>query len=134
MERLVSSRRGLDLRLEMSTLHTTVESVQFETPEGQNIGLINTLATYAKVNEHGFIEAPYNRVEDGLIQDEIVYLTATQEEDLVIGTSFTKVESREIVDDLIETRCNGEILLNDTKKVSLIDMIPSDGLWKLQLL
>ncbi len=53
----------------MSTLHTTVESVQLETPEGQNIGLINTLATYAKVNEHGFIEAPYNRVEDGVIQD-----------------------------------------------------------------
>ncbi|NPA60781.1 MAG: DNA-directed RNA polymerase subunit beta, partial [Epsilonproteobacteria bacterium] len=119
---LVKERAGFEVRDVHPTHYGRICPI--ETPEGQNIGLINTLATYAKVNEHGFIEAPYNRVEDGVIQDEIVYLTATQEEDLVIAPASTKVESREIVDDLIETRCNGEILLNDTKKVSLIDISP----------
>jgi DNA-directed RNA polymerase beta subunit len=119
---LVKERAGFEVRDVHPTHYGRICPI--ETPEGQNIGLINTLATYAKVNEHGFIEAPYNRVKDGEIQDEIVYLTATQEEDLVIAPASTKVENRKIVDDLIETRCNGEILLNDTKKVSLIDISP----------
>ena len=119
---LVKERAGFEVRDVHPTHYGRICPI--ETPEGQNIGLINTLATYAKVNEHGFIEAPYNRVKSGEIQDEIVYLTATQEEDLVIAPASTKVENRKIVDDLIETRCNGEILLNDTKKVSLIDISP----------
>ena len=119
---LVKERAGFEVRDVHPTHYGRICPI--ETPEGQNIGLINTLATYAKVNEHGFIEAPYNRVINGEIQDEIVYLTATQEEDLVIAPASTKVENRKIVDDLIETRCNGEILLNDTKKVSLIDISP----------
>jgi DNA-directed RNA polymerase beta subunit len=119
---LVKERAGFEVRDVHPTHYGRICPI--ETPEGQNIGLINTLATYAKVNDLGFIEAPYNRVVDGVIQDEIVYLTATQEEDLVIAPASTKVENGRIVDDLIETRCNGEILLNETKKVSLIDISP----------
>ncbi|MCK4442531.1 MAG: DNA-directed RNA polymerase subunit beta, partial [Sulfurovaceae bacterium] len=119
---LVKERAGFEVRDVHPTHYGRICPI--ETPEGQNIGLINTLATYAKVNDLGFIEAPYNKVVDGMVQDEIVYLTATQEEDLVIAPASTKVVDRKIVDDLIETRCNGEILLNETKKVSLIDISP----------
>jgi len=119
---LVKERAGFEVRDVHPTHYGRICPI--ETPEGQNIGLINTLATYAKVNDLGFIEAPYNKVVDGVVQDEIVYLTATQEEDLVIAPASTKVVDRKIVDDLIETRCNGEILLNETKKVSLIDISP----------
>ncbi len=119
---LVKERAGFEVRDVHPTHYGRICPI--ETPEGQNIGLINTLATYAKVNDLGFIEAPYNRVVDGEIQDEIVYLTATQEEDLVIAPASTKVKDRKIVDDLIETRCNGEIQLNETKNVSLIDISP----------
>ncbi len=119
---LVKERAGFEVRDVHPTHYGRICPI--ETPEGQNIGLINTLATYAKVNDLGFIEAPYNKVVNGVIQDEIVYLTATQEEDLVIAPASTKVKDRKIIDDLIETRCNGEILLNETKKVSLIDISP----------
>jgi len=97
-----------------------------ETPEGQNIGLVNTLATYAKVNEFGFIEAPYRVVKDGKVTDEIVYLTATQEEEKVIAPASVKIdeETGEIVDDLIEARKDGEIILVDKKEVDLYDLNP----------
>ncbi|NPA28084.1 MAG: DNA-directed RNA polymerase subunit beta, partial [Epsilonproteobacteria bacterium] len=96
-----------------------------ETPEGQNIGLINTLASYAKVNEYGFIEAPYKVVKDRQVTNEIVYITATQEEDKVIAPASTKVdENGYIVDDLIEARLNGEIGLQEASKVDLIDIAP----------
>jgi len=97
-----------------------------ETPEGQNIGLVNTLSTYAKVNEFGFIEAPYRVVKDGRVTDEIVYLTATQEEEKVIAPASVKIdeETGEIIDDLIEARKDGEIILVDKKEVDLYDLNP----------
>jgi len=97
-----------------------------ETPEGQNIGLVNTLATYAKVNEFGFIEAPYRVVKDGRVTDEIVYLTATQEEEKVIAPASVKIdeETGEIIGDLIEARKDGEIILVDKKEVDLYDLNP----------
>jgi len=83
------------------------------------------LATYSKVNEHGFIEAPYKVVKDCKVTDEIVYITATQEEDKCIAPASTVVnEDGMIVEDLIETRLNGNIELNDAKRVDLIDISP----------
>jgi len=97
-----------------------------ETPEGQNIGLVNTLSTYAKVNEFGFIEAPYRVVKDGRVTDEVVYLTATQEEEKTIAPASVKIdeETGEIIDDLIEARKDGEIILVDKKEVDLYDLNP----------
>jgi DNA-directed RNA polymerase beta subunit len=96
-----------------------------ETPEGQNIGLINHLSTYAKVNEHGFIEAPYRVVKDGKVTDEVVYLTAIQEEGKVIAPASTKLnENGEIVEDLIEVRKDGEITLLNKSEVDLYDLSP----------
>jgi DNA-directed RNA polymerase beta subunit len=120
---LVKERAGFEVRDVHPTHYGRICPI--ETPEGQNIGLINTLATYAKVNEHGFIEAPYKVVKDGEVTDEIVYITATQEEDKCIAPASTKVdENGYIVEDLIETRLNGNIELNDRARVDLIDISP----------
>ncbi len=120
---LVKERAGFEVRDVHPTHYGRICPI--ETPEGQNIGLINTLATYSKVNEHGFIEAPYKVVKDGKVTDEIVYVTATQEEDKCIAPASTKVdENGYIVEDLIETRLNGNIELNDRSRVDLIDISP----------
>lgn len=87
---LVKERAGFEVRDVHPTHYGRICPV--ETPEGQNIGLINTLSTYAKVNELGFVEAPYKRVVDGRVTDEIVYLTATQEEGNVIAAASTKLD------------------------------------------
>jgi DNA-directed RNA polymerase beta subunit len=120
---LVKERAGFEVRDVHPTHYGRICPI--ETPEGQNIGLINTLATYAKVNEHGFIEAPYKVVKDGKVTDEIIYVTATQEEDKCIAPASTKLdENGYIVEDLIETRLNGNIELNDRARVDLIDISP----------
>ena len=120
---LVKERAGFEVRDVHPTHYGRICPI--ETPEGQNIGLINTLATYSKVNEHGFIEAPYKVVKDGQVTDEIVYITATQEEDKCIAPASTKLdENGRIIEDLIETRLNGNIELNDRSRVNLIDISP----------
>jgi len=120
---LVKERAGFEVRDVHPTHYGRICPI--ETPEGQNIGLINTLATYSKVNEHGFIEAPYKVVKDCQVTDEIVYITATQEEDKCIAPASTVLtEDGRIQEDLIETRLNGNIELNDAKRVDLIDISP----------
>ncbi len=120
---LVKERAGFEVRDVHPTHYGRICPI--ETPEGQNIGLINTLATYSKVNEHGFIEAPYKVVKDRQVTDEIVYVTATQEEDKCIAPASTEVdENGYIVQELIETRLNGNIELNDATRVDLIDISP----------
>ncbi len=120
---LVKERAGFEARDVHPTHYGRICPI--ETPEGQNIGLINTLATYAKVNEFGFIEAPYKVVKDKKVTDEIVYLTATQEEDKVIAPASTKLDDDGyIIGDFIETRLNGNIGLNEASRVDLIDLSP----------
>ena len=120
---LVKERAGFEVRDVHPTHYGRICPI--ETPEGQNIGLINTLATYSKVNEHGFIEAPYKVVKDCQVTDEIIYITATQEEDKCIAPASTVLtEDGRIADDLIETRLNGNIELNDASRVDLIDISP----------
>ena len=120
---LVKERAGFEVRDVHPTHYGRICPV--ETPEGQNIGLINTLAMYAKVNDLGFVEAPYRKVKDSKILDEIIYITATQEEGLVIAPASTIVENDEIVEDLIEVRQDGEIILIEKEKVDLIDLSSS---------
>ncbi|MFT7823972.1 MAG: DNA-directed RNA polymerase subunit beta [Sulfurimonas sp.] len=120
---LVKERAGFEVRDVHPTHYGRICPI--ETPEGQNIGLINTLSTYSKVNEHGFIEAPYKVVKESKVTDEIIYVTATQEEDKCIAPASTEVdENGKIIGDLIETRLNGNIELNDAKRVDLIDISP----------
>lgn len=118
---LVKERAGFEVRDVHPTHYGRICPV--ETPEGQNIGLINTLSTYAKVNNLGFVEAPYKRVVDGKVTDEIVYLTATQEENSVIAPASTLIDDNGyIVEDLIEARQDGEMILAKREDVKLIDL------------
>jgi len=118
---LVKERAGFEVRDVHPTHYGRICPV--ETPEGQNIGLINTLSTFSKVNDLGFIEAPYKKVVDGVVTDDIIYVTATQEEGMIIAPGSTKIdENGKIAESLIEARQDGEILLAQRDKVNLIDI------------
>ncbi|SMC08949.1 DNA-directed RNA polymerase subunit beta [Nitratiruptor tergarcus] len=120
---LVKERAGFEVRDVHPTHYGRICPI--ETPEGQNIGLINTLSTYAKVNDLGFIEAAYKVVKDGKITDEIVYLTAAQEEGKIIAPANTEIiDGNEIKGDYVEARKDGEIILVEKSKVELIDLTP----------
>ena len=95
-----------------------------ESPEGQNIGLITSLANYAKVNEYGFIMSPYRRVKDGVLQEEIDYLTADEELDYIISQATVKVDKDKIVDEEVAARYRGENIIAKTKDVNYIDVSP----------
>ena len=96
-----------------------------ETPEGQNIGLINSLATFARVNKYGFIETPYRRVVDGCVTDDVVYMSATEEMRHTIAQANAALDAEgRFVSDLIETRQSGEFMLNPAEAVDLIDVSP----------
>jgi len=118
---LVKERAGFEVRDVHPTHYGRICPV--ETPEGQNIGLINTLATYSKVNEHGFIEAPYKVMKDGKITSEVVYLTATQEEGVKIAAASNKFDENGVfLDKLITTRLDGEILLRPAAECQYADL------------
>ena len=118
---LVKERAGFEVRDVHATHYGRICPV--ETPEGQNIGLINTLATYAKVNDLGFVEAPYKKVVNGKVSSEIVYLTATQEEGLLIAPASTHLDSKGfIAEEFIEARQDGETILARREEVNLIDL------------
>jgi len=118
---LVKERAGFEVRDVHPTHYGRICPI--ETPEGQNIGLINTLAMYAKVNEHGFIEAPYKVMKDGKVTHEIVYLTATQEEGKMIAAASNKLdENGQFIEDLIAVRQDGEILLRDPNECEYADL------------
>ncbi|MFV8394802.1 DNA-directed RNA polymerase subunit beta [Corynebacterium hindlerae] len=97
-----------------------------ETPEGPNIGLIGSLSSYAKVNSFGFIETPYRKVENGMLTDQIEYLTADEEDRYVIAQASIDVdESGKIVDDTVVVRLkNGDIEVVDSKTIDYMDVSP----------
>ena len=97
-----------------------------ETPEGQNIGLITSLASYAKVNEYGFIMTPYRKVVDCKITDEIVYMTADEEEDYYISQATINVDSDGTISDKeVPVRFNKDNMIVAREKVDYIDVSPS---------
>lgn len=100
-----------------------------ETPEGQNIGLINSLATYARVDQYGFIETPYLVVkqEKGktIVTEEIVYLTADREEEYYIAQANVTVnENMEVTDDIVIARHRGDTIEVSREKIDLMDVSP----------
>ncbi|MBR1413541.1 MAG: DNA-directed RNA polymerase subunit beta [Bacilli bacterium] len=97
-----------------------------ESPEGQNIGLITSLAGYARVNEYGFIMTPYRKVVNGVIQDEVVYMTADEEQDYYISQATVEVNDKnEIVADEVVVRLNGDNVMVKKEQVNFIDVAPS---------
>ncbi len=96
-----------------------------ETPEGQNIGLINSLATFARVNKYGFIETPYRKVVDGKVTDEVVYMSATEEMRHTVAQANAQLDDEgRFVNDLVSTRKSGDFMLNPSDAVDLIDVSP----------
>ncbi|MBC7157306.1 MAG: DNA-directed RNA polymerase subunit beta, partial [Rhodobacteraceae bacterium] len=96
-----------------------------ETPEGQNIGLINSLATFARVNKYGFIETPYRKVRDAQVTDEVIYVSATEEMRHTIAQANAQLdEEGRFINDLVSTRQSGEYMLAPREQVDLIDVSP----------
>ena len=94
-----------------------------ETPEGPNIGLISYLTTYAKVNEYGFIETPYRKVENGVVTDEIHYMPADEENDHVIAQA-NEIKDGRLVGDRIVARIAGETVMAEADTVDYADVSP----------
>ncbi len=94
-----------------------------ETPEGPNIGLIVALATYAKVNQYGFIETPYKKVVNGVVTNKIVYLSFSDEYDKIICTAKAKMDGKKLIGK-IEARRNDDIILISPEKVDYMDINP----------
>ena len=96
-----------------------------ESPEGPNIGLITSLASYAKIDEYGFIMTPYRKVVDSQITDEVCYLTADEELDYIISQSTVETdENNKIIADLVNARSHGENILARPEQVDYIDVSP----------
>jgi DNA-directed RNA polymerase subunit beta len=96
-----------------------------ETPEGQNIGLINSLATFARVNKYGFIETPYRKVIDGKVTDEVVYISATEEMRHTVAQANARLDAEgRFENELVSTRKGGDFMLNPAEAVDLIDVSP----------
>ena len=94
-----------------------------ETPEGPNIGLISSLALHARINELGFIETPYRRVEGGQIKDEVVYLSADREDKYIIAPASTTIDDKgRIIGDRIKARKSGDFVIVSPEEVDFIDV------------
>ncbi len=96
-----------------------------ETPEGPNIGLISSLSTYARINEFGFIETPYRKVQNGAVSDEIVFLSALEEEPFVIAQANAELDARSrFVRDRVSARKSGEYKMVSPEELNYMDVSP----------
>jgi len=120
---LTRERAGFEVR----DVHTTHYGrvCPIETPEGPNIGLINSLSVYARTNEYGFLETPCRRVVDGKITDEIVYLSAIEEGEYAIAQANVKLDSKgKIAEDIVPVRLANEFTYTTSDKVAFVDVSP----------
>ncbi|WP_452600445.1 DNA-directed RNA polymerase subunit beta [Rhodanobacter aciditrophus] len=120
---LTRERAGFEVRDVHATHYGRVCPI--ETPEGPNIGLINSLSTYARTNSYGFLETPYRKVVDGKMTDETVYVSAIDEAKYVIAQASANVdEEGRLVDELVQVRHMHETTLIPKEKVNLMDVSP----------
>ena len=120
---LTRERAGFEVR----DVHTTHYGriCPIETPEGPNIGLINSLSLFAKINKYGFIEAPYRKVENSVVSDKVMYLSAMEEEKYTIAQANTELnEDGTFVEDLIDCREAGEHHVIKPENITLMDVSP----------
>jgi DNA-directed RNA polymerase subunit beta len=121
---LTRERAGFEVRDVHPTHYGRVCPI--ETPEGPNIGLINSLALYAQLNEYGFLETPYRRVADGKVSNEIDYLSAIQEGKYVIAQANAKLDAEgRLTDELVSAREMGESVLTSPERVQYMDVAPT---------
>jgi DNA-directed RNA polymerase subunit beta len=121
---LTRERAGFEVRDVHPTHYGRVCPI--ETPEGPNIGLINSLSLYARLNEYGFLETPYRKVVNQAVTDEIHYLSAIEEGRYVIAQANAAIDAKNrLTDELVSVRVNGETLLSSPDKVEYMDVAPS---------
>ena len=120
---LTRERAGFEVRDVHPTHYGRVCPI--ETPEGPNIGLINSLATYARTNNYGFLESPYRKVVKNKVTDEIDYLSAIDESDFVIAQASAPLDKKGgFVDQLVTVRYKGETTLKPREEVDYMDVAP----------
>ncbi len=120
---LTRERAGFEVRDVHPTHYGRVCPI--ETPEGPNIGLINSLALYARTNEYGFLETPYRKVNDGRVTDQIDYLSAIEEGAFIVAqANSTLDETGRLTDDLVTCREKGETILAEPSRVQYMDVAP----------
>ena len=120
---LSRDRAGFEVR----DVHTTHYGriCPIETPEGPNIGLINSLASYARVNKYGFIESPYRKVVNGKVLNDVIYLTAMEEGRYTIAQANVNIDEKgNILDDSVTCRRHGEVEILPREEVDLVDVSP----------
>ncbi|MDT3687051.1 MAG: DNA-directed RNA polymerase subunit beta [Pseudorhodoplanes sp.] len=120
---LTRERAGFEVRDVHPTHYGRICPI--ETPEGPNIGLINSLATYARVNKYGFVETPYRKVKDGRVTDEVVYLSAMEEARYTVAQANVPIDSKgRFTEDFIVCRHAGDVLPVPRDKVDYMDVSP----------
>ncbi len=120
---LTRERAGFEVRDVHPTHYGRVCPI--ETPEGPNIGLINSLACFARTNDYGFLETPYRKVVNGKVTDEIDYLSAIEEGEFVIAQANVAVdENGELMEDLVSCRHKNEFTLSPKDRVAYVDVSP----------
>jgi DNA-directed RNA polymerase subunit beta len=120
---LTRERAGFEVRDVHPTHYGRICPI--ETPEGPNIGLINSLATFARVNKYGFIESPYRRVKDGKITDEVAYLSAMEEQKHYVAQANAEIDGNGgLVEDLIVCRHGGDVMMVPRERVDYMDVSP----------
>ena len=120
---LTRERAGFEVRDVHPTHYGRICPI--ETPEGPNIGLINSLSTYAKINKYGFIESPYKRVKNGIVEDKVEYLSAMEETKYTIAQANSKVDKNgKITEQLVSCRDNLNFILSKPENIDYIDVSP----------
>ena len=120
---LTRERAGFEVRDVHPTHYGRICPI--ETPEGPNIGLINSLATFARVNKYGFVETPYRRVKDGRVTDDVQYLSAMEEGRYTVAQANQPVDAKgHFTEDLIVSRHAGDVLMVSPDKVDFMDVSP----------
>ena len=120
---LTRERAGFEVRDVHATHYGRMCPI--ETPEGPNIGLINSLATFARVNKYGFIETPYRKVVNGVVSDDVQYMSATEEMRHTVAQANAALdENGKFKNELVSTRQNGDYTLAQSSAVDLIDVSP----------
>ena len=120
---LTRERAGFEVRDVHPTHYGRICPI--ETPEGPNIGLINSLATFARVNKYGFIEAPYRRVRDGFVTEDVIYLSAMEETKHYVAQANAPIgKDGMLVEDLVVCRHSGDVIMSPRDRVDFMDVSP----------
>jgi len=120
---LTRERAGFEVRDVHPTHYGRICPI--ETPEGPNIGLINSLSTFARVNKYGFIETPYRAVKDGVVSGDVSYLSAMEEQKHTVAQASAETDANgKFVEELVSARQAGEFVMSPNEQVTLMDVSP----------